>query len=148
MEIIIMMIIGGLIGVVINYLNILESTELLFFSLVSFFSFIVLLSEESSWALAILAIFLILLFLYFSNRRKEQVILMTIRLMISKENYKTISVSDIVQKLNYSNKEMVAKTLKVYKSKGLIPYNIDVEYDTDEEVEKEVEKEGNGNEKN
>ncbi len=157
MEILGVIVGGGIIFLIwwtaTSYLSILESTLEIASAFWALVALIIWFDDESWWTLVFLLWFIIALYQYFSNKRKEQVILMTIRLMISKENYKTISVLDIVKKLGYDNKKfsfdddkkMVTKTLKVYKSKGLIPYNIDVEYDTDDEEEKEVEKEVENN---
>ena len=71
-------------------------------------------------------LFIMAVFDYFKNKKREQVILNTIQYMINQEHYSSISVDDISQKLNYNDIGMIEKTLKIYKNEALIPYNVNI----------------------
>jgi len=88
--------------------------------------FYMIMGNFNWFLLVFLGLVLMAIFDYFQNKKKEQAILNTVQYMITQENCTVISSSDIDQKLDYADIEMVSKTLKIYKSKALIPYNVNI----------------------
>ena len=128
--------IGYVIGIVLGGIGIfmatkvtvLNSTKNIFgFFIWGFLGWIYILSGNNKWLiLMFVGLVIMAIFDYFKNKKREQAILNTVNYMINQEHYKTISVVDIDQKLNYNDVEMIEKTLNIYKSKALIPYNVDI----------------------
>jgi len=128
--------IGYMIGIVLGGIGmfmatkvtILNSTKNIFgFFIWGFFGWIYILSGNNKWLiLMFIGLVIMAIFDYFKNKKREQAILNTVNYMINQEHYKIISVFDIDQKLDYNDVEMIGKTLNIYKSKALIPYNVDI----------------------
>lgn len=117
------------IGILIaNKVKVLNSTKNILGILIwGFIGFFYIISGHMNWVLLMFVVLILMAFFdYLKNKRREQAILNTIQYMINQEHYTTISVIDINQKLNYNDVEMIEKTLNIYKSKALIPYNIDI----------------------
>lgn len=125
--------IGILIGIVLIFvvdkisdkLSILSSTKDIFGIIIWLFLSWFMLVTGSFWFTLFFFAMTILYFVsYFKDKRKEQTILNTVQYMINQEKYTTISIADIEEKLN--NKYSVIDTLNIYKSKAIIPYNIEI----------------------
>jgi len=107
-------------------MNILYSTKNILLGIMySILTILYLLIKPEQWYF--IAIFVIAMGIeYYRNKKKEQAILNTVLHMINNKNYKSISISEINQKLNLDNVKVVSKTLKVYKSKAVIPYDVNI----------------------
>ena len=118
-------IIGILIAEKVKLLN--STKDILGILIWGSIGFFYMMSGHINWGLLMfVGLVFMAIFDYFKNKRREQAILNTIQYMINQEHYTTISVIDINQKLNYNDVEMIEKTLNIYKSKALIPYNINI----------------------
>jgi len=112
-------------NIISNKLSILSSTKNIFGIFIwLFMSWFALVTGSFLFALFFFAITILYVVSYFKDKRKEQTILNTVQYMINQEKYTTISISDIEEKLN--NQYSVVDTLNIYKSKALIPYNVNI----------------------
>jgi len=122
-------IIIAIIGIVIaSYIKVLASTKNILGIIIWLFAtWFYIVTGDFNWFLLIfLGLFVMAIFDYIGNKRKEQAILNTVQYMITQENYKNISIEEVDEKLNIGNTDFTSKTLYIYKNKALIPYSIEI----------------------
>ena len=111
-----------------SYIKVLASTKNVLGALIwLFLIWLCMITGSFDWFLLLLIGLIIMeIFGYVGNKRKEEAILNTVQYMITQENCKNISIKEVDEKLKIGNTDFTSKTLHIYKSKALVPYNIEI----------------------